>query len=386
VPWRVAIHLDEHEQLHYSTGYETRDIKEGARTLIFEDVQSTIPRIKDEGLRLLLLRELLRVAGQAISSNDRLLRASSPPSIYGISPYLYSPSLLDQMRSASISTSVRMGAFIHEGAALLVGTIQSGVFAELTAGLSFNAPTTLSLIAAYQDASVDVACFDYSVGSDVIHKISIRDFFHTTADNLRKRLKRCDWLDPSVKLVLLVSPFSNAETKEALAEALKRFSLYAEAQREIPELASLKMMGAAHVARCCCSEGNEGRYELDILYNIGVQVEQDCFHPILGKDEMSGLRLYPHTAAQILKVKGDPGNQMRLDLYCGQSDSVADGVLLDGFTLARQDLVTNDSAAVTSLALFATMKTPGSGEITLRLSSNDKFVERVRFTFPALVA
>jgi hypothetical protein len=55
VPWRVAIHLDDRDQLHYSTGDETRDIKEDHRTLIFDAVQTNIPRIKDKELRLLLL-------------------------------------------------------------------------------------------------------------------------------------------------------------------------------------------------------------------------------------------------------------------------------------------------------------------------------------------
>jgi hypothetical protein len=291
------------------------------------------------------------------------------------------------MRLASVSGQLRLGGFVHEAAALLVGTIQSGVFAELTRGINFGAPTMMSLIAAYEDSFVDVAFFDYSFTAEATHKISIRDYFHTTVDNLGARLERCDSLDRLTKPLLLVSTVRDAHADETLAETLKTFSIdAAEIQSESSELMDLKMIGAAHVARCCGGTGNVGRYEFDIIYNIGVQIAPDRFHPILTKDEMSALEAYPHTTAQVLEVQGDPGNQIRLDLYCGHSDSIADGILLDGFTLTRQDLVTSSSADVAPLALFATMKTPGSGEITLRLFSNEKYVDRVRFTLPALVA
>lgn len=387
VPWRVAIHLDDRDQLHYSTGDETRDLKEDHRTLIFDAVQMSIPRIKDQELRLLLLKELWRAAAQVVGISERFLSLDPPPPVYVISPSSYSQSLLDQMRLASVSGQLRLGGFVHEAAALLVGTIQSGVFAELTRGLNLGAPTTISLIAAYEDSSVDVAFFDYSLAAEVTHRISIRDYFHTTVDNLGARLERCDWLDRSTKPLLLVSTDRDAHADETLAETLKPFSIdTAEIQRKCSELMDLKMIGATHVARCCGGTGNAGRYELDIIYNIGVQIAPDRFHPILTKDEMSALEAYPHTTAQVLEVQGDPGNQIRLDLYCGHSDSIADGILLDGFTLTRPDFVTSSSADVAPLALFATMKTPGSGEITLRLFSNDKYVDRVRFTLPALVA
>jgi hypothetical protein len=289
------------------------------------------------------------------------------------------------MREASLSGPVRLAGFVHEAASLLLATIQTGIFGEMTAGLRVHDPAPLSLIAAYEDASVDVTCFDYALEGEGSHRILIRDYFHTTDDNLRTRLEKCDWLDQFAKLLLLVSPGRNAESNEALTDTLRALSLDAAVTRhDTPELTNLKMTGAAHVARCCGGTGNQGRYVLDIVYNIGVQVEQDRFHPISGKDEMSRLQIYPHTVAQILEVQGDPGNQMRLDLYCGQSDVVGDGILLGGFTLSRQDLMANASA-ISPLALFATMKTPGSGEITLGLLENDRVIDRVPFTVPALV-
>jgi hypothetical protein len=382
LPWRVAIQLDENDELHRFTGNETLQINEYGHTLIFDEVQTSIPRIKDKELRALLLGELWKAVGQTLGS---FLSAHRPPPIYVISPYFYSQSLLDEMREASLSGPVRLAGFVHEAASLLLGTIQTDIFSQMTEGLSFHELATLSLIAAYEDASVDVACFDYSLEGDGSHRILIRDYFHTTDDNLRTRLEKCDWLDQFAKLLLLASQGCDAESNKALTNTLRTLSLDAAVTRhEILKLTNLKMTGAAHIARCCGGTGDKSRYVLDIVYNIGVQVEQDRFHPILSKDEMSRLTIYPHTVAQTLQVQGDPGNQMRLDLYCGQSDVVGDGILLGGFTLSRQDLMANAST-ISPLALFATMKTPGSGEITLGLLENDRVIDRVPFTVPALV-
>jgi hypothetical protein len=379
LPWRVAIQLDDNEKLHTFTGNETLHIKEDSRTLIFEDVQTSIPRITDQELRALLLKELCGALELTLSSSNRFLSADRPPPVYVIAPYFYSPSLLDEMRKSSLNGPVRLAGFVHEAASLLLGTIQTGIFGQMTVGLGFHDPAPLSLIAAYEDASMDVTCFDYSLEGDGSHRILIRDYFHTTDENLRTRLEKCDWPDGFAKLLLLASPGRDAESNDALTNTLRTLSLdVAVTRHETLELSNLKMTGAAHVARCCGGTGNEGRYVLDIVYNIGVQVEQDRFHPILSKDEVSRLQNYPHTVAQTFQVQGDPGNQMRLDLYCGQSDIVGDGILLGGFTLSRQDLIS-------PLALFATMKTPGSGEITLGLLENDRVIDRVPFTVPALV-
>lgn len=385
VPCRIAVQDDE-AGLRFFAGNKTANISEDDRTLMFDNLPTDLPGIEDEELQSELALSFWNEVCETLLSEGLLKGPVEAARGYIIPDHHSPPDLLERIRAACAKETPSIAGFCHEGISLVMGFLQSSAFSTVLRNFDCSLPVPICLFAADNNA-LEVACFDYLLADDARVSILLRNYFRTTYNDVFRRLKHSDWDDRLSVLCALETPNladSAREVLDALFYVVSTDDVVKERQL-MPELPWLKARGAAHIA-CCCSGrvATPVEYNIETAWHIGVRLDQESFHPLVTRKRFEEVKDFPHSALQTFKLQGRPGNEMRVQLYCGFSDRIEDSTLLGQLTLSQPELV---SLASNESALAAVLKldTHGSGEFTLGLLPDDRIISSMAFTLPGLV-
>jgi hypothetical protein len=185
-------------------------------------------------------------------------------------------------------------------------------------------------------------------------------------------------------LVIVEDPELPASAQAALNVPLQAIAAGITPQHhQLRSASQLKLRGAAHIAFCAAGRApDEQQYDVAHACHVGVQIDQQHFQPIITKDAWIQLTEFPYLAAQAFRLRGQPGNALRLNLYCGYSTSVADATPLGHTILWQEDLAQLGGAALTAAIR---LDAPSSGEFLLGLMPENRALRRQQFTLPGLV-
>jgi hypothetical protein len=384
VPYRVAIRNDEAD-LRFLAGDKAANIREDGRTLIFDNLASELLRIEDEELQSELALAFWNEICETLLRQGVLKDSAESVKGYIIPHHCSPPDLLVRIRKGSAGNTPSIAGFCHEGICLVMGLLQTGAFATAISGREGLVPVCLF---AADGNAIDVVCFDYLVDGDGRISILLRNYFRATSDDLFRRLKQADWLDTfSVLLLLESSNLSDSakDTLNALLDGIWTDDVVKQRQ-VMPELPWLKALGAAYIASCCFGQAaTPGEYNLQTAWHIGVRLDRDSFHPLVTRKQFEEARDFSYSALQFFKLRGRPGNEMRVQLYCGFSHRVEDSTLLGQLTLSNPELASLASDSESVLAAVLKLDTHGSGEFTLGLLPDDRIVSSMAFALPGLV-
>jgi hypothetical protein len=383
IPYRVAIRNDE-AGLRFLAGGKAANIRADERTLIFDNLASELLRIEDEELQSELALAFWSEICETLSSQGVL---KSPETAKGyIIPHRSSPpDLLVRIRKGSAGKTPSIAGFCHEGISLVMGLLLSGAFASAVRGGEGLVP--ICLFAADGNV-IDVVCFDYRLDGDGRISILLRNYFCATCDDLFSRLKQADWLDTFSVLLLLESSNLSDSVKATLNALLDGvWTDDVVKQRHVmPELPWLKARGAAYIASCCSGRAaTPEEYNLQTAWHIGVRLDRNSFHPLVTGKQFEEAGDFSYSALQVFKLQGRPGNEMRVQLYCGFSHRVEDSTLLGQITLSNPELASLASDSESMLAAVLKLDPHGSGEFTLGLLPSDRIVSSMAFALPGLV-
>jgi hypothetical protein len=383
---RLAVRLEGAGGLRVLAGAEAEAAREGADTLVFEQPGRDLPRIDDAELQDLLLAGFWGALSRGLSERG-LLRDGEEAAGYVVAPHRFPPALLGSFTAGSAGgRPLRLVAAVHEAAALVLGFLRSEDFRREGFAPGADEPHTICLVVACDEQTVDVACFDYTQEAPARHRILIRDFFQTTCAGMSARLHDCDWLGAFSLLAVAVDDELPAPARSALEAALLALSEGVPVmRRQTPGAPWLKLLGAAHVAFCAAGRAPDAEeYDVAHACHVGLQVDQQHFHPLIDKAAWSQPADVPRPAAQAFRLRGHPGQALRLNLYGGYSTRLSDAVSLGSTTLWQEDLSRlSGSAALTAVVR---MDAPGSGELLVGLWPENRVLRRQRFTLPGLVS
>lgn len=385
LPARLAVRQEQADVLRVMAGEEAAEAREDAGTLVFEQPARDLPLMEDPELQTLLLAGFWRALTSELLLRG-LLRDGEQAAGYVVPSHRFPLPLLECFRAAGAGERpLKLSGFVREAAALVLGFLRSEAFRSEAGAMQSGAPLTICLVAPSDEQAVDVACFDYERETPTCQRVLIRDFFQTTRAEASERLRDCDWLGGLSLLVLVEHPALHASAQSAFRATLEAVAAGVACPRwQLDTAPKLKLYGGAHVALCAAGRApDEQEYDISHVCHIGLQIDQQHFRPIVTKDAWSHLTGFPHLAAQAFRLRGHPGNAMRLNFYSGYSTRVADAVPL-GHTILRQEDVTRLTGPAT-LTAAVRLDTPGSGEFLLGLLPENRVLCRQAFTLPGLV-
>jgi hypothetical protein len=386
LPARLVVRLEQPEGLRVLAGDEASDAREDAATLIFENPVRDLPHMDDTEFQTTLLRGFWRALTKRLSEGG-LLRAGEQVAGYVLPPANSPLPMLENFRaSCAGERPLRLAGSVHEAAALVLGFLRSEAFRLDESRVLSAEPLSICLVVACDERTVDVACFDYALPKPKSHSILIRDFFQTTCAELSTRLGDCDWLGSSSLIFSIEDTAAPSSMQSALDASLHAvtsggLTLQGRQMREAPQL---KLKGGAHIALCAAGRApDDQEYDVAHACHIGLQIDQQHFHPVVNKDAWAHLKEFPHLSAQAYRMRGLPGNAVRLNLYSGYSTRVAEAVPLGHTMLWREDLaqLTGSAALTAAVRLDA----PCRGEFLLGLMPENRTLRRQQFTLPGLV-
>lgn len=381
----LAVRLDEPGTLRVLAGEEAMEAREDNSTLIFEQPARDLPLIEDAELQALLLSGFWRSVGQGLTSRG-LMRAGEQAVGYVVPPYCFPLPLLESLRASCAGESpLKLVGIVQEAAALVLGFLRSEAFQPGAPVAAADAPVTICLVVASEEQAVDVVCFDHARVTPTRHRVLIRDFFQTTCAELSARLRDCDWLGTFSLLVIVEDPALPQSAQSALDAPLQAITDgVARRHLRTPAASEMKLRGGAHVALCAAGVApDEQEYDVAHACHIGLQIDQQHFQPVIHKEAWAGLTEFPHLAAQAFRLRGSPGNALRLNFYSGYSTRVADAVPLGHAMLGQEELAQLSGAA--ALAAAVRLDAPGGGEFLLGLLPENRALRRQAFTLPGLV-
>jgi hypothetical protein len=385
-PLRVALRA-EPAGLRSFAGEEAVDVIEDDLTIRFDDLHTDLLRLEDIELQSHLISAFWSNLSERLA-RDGWLKPSGQAAGYVIPHALYPPALLERFRQAcAVEGRLKIAGFSSEAVSLLMGFLQSEALRQGLAALDYARPHTVCLVAAYDDSEVSVACFDYSTEAEERYRILLRDYFRTTCGNLSDKLKSCDWLGEFSALISLESPSLTGLSRDALEATLDAVAVGIFKERhQTTELDWLKIKGADYIANCSRGRARvSAQYNIETACHIGIQIDQGRFYPVITKDEMARTSSFPYGSAQAFKLQGHPGNEMRVNLYCGYSDRLEDATLLGYTTLEQAELSSLKSGAASAIAAVLRLDTHGGGEFTLGLMPDNRIINSIPFVLPGLL-
>jgi len=385
-PCRVAVRDDE-AGIRFFAGNKTAHISEDDRTLIFDNLPAALLGVDDNELQSELALAFWNEICDTLLNEGLLKEPVEAAKGYVIPNHRSPPDLLERIRTAWAKRTPCIAAFCHEAISLVMGFLQSNAFSLTLRDFDYSVSTPICLFAAGNKV-VDVACFDYLLTADAGASISLRNYFHTSYNDLFRGLKHSNWSDSFSVLYSLETPDlpdSAREVLDALFAAVWTDAVVKK-RLQMPELQWLKAQGAAYIASCCSGRGaSTGEYTIETAWNIGVRLDHDSFHPLITSKKFEEVRSSSHSTLQTFKLQGHPGNEMLVQLYCGFSDRVEDSTLLGQLTLSQPELASLSSGNEKALAVVLKLDTHGSGEFTLGLLPGDRIVSSMPFALPGLV-
>jgi hypothetical protein len=296
--------------------------------------------------------------------------------------------LLESFREECADDEIcKLAGFAHEALALVIGFIRSNIFQEAAVEIDSSVPTTLCLVMTYDEDDIDVVCFDYYRTAPANHRILIRDFFNTTCAGLAESLRGSDWLgEPSV-LFSLETPSLPENQQALLNTTLDAVSLNLWNRRcSALDAHELKIEGCAYIARCSVGRGEiANQYIIETSYQIGMQINQKQFHPVLTKEELSAVKEFPQTFRRAFKLKGKAGNEMRISFYSGYVGWINDSTPLGQLRLSKNELTILSRNASAALLVSVTLDAPGSGQCRLELLPGKRLIGDLPFRLSGLV-
>jgi hypothetical protein len=382
LPYRVAISRED-ERIRAHAGKESEGLREDKNTLVFDHLNFCLPRIADEKLLSLIVKSFW----DALSA-DFAARRLSGATAYVIPDYRSPVSLLERFRAVCNASEGRhLAGFVSEEAAFLMGFINTEAFSKRVAEISLSRPVTFCAMAASNEREVDVACFDHWAGPRVQRYLTIRDFFRVRFDLLAAKLESRDWRDQVSHTISIEADDLPDSRRSWLGKAVN--SIQAEARRiaiERPAVRAIKLDGAARIARCRSGRGSEqDRYSIETAYNIGVQIEQGRFHPIITREKAASISQFPFTAAQSFRVRSKLGTKLSFDFYCGHSGGTEDSTQIASLALSEQESSALLRSPSMAIAARVRMDKRGSGEVALELLPGTGVIASRAFTLPGLV-
>jgi hypothetical protein len=386
MPARLVVKLEQADGVRVLAGEQAKEAREDARTLIFEQPVRDLPHMEDAELQTLLLAGFWRALGQSLVARGQL-RADERAVGYVVPPHRFPLPLLESFRaSCTGEASLKLIGSAHEAAALLLGFLRSEAFSLDESAAQSDVPVTICLVVACDEQTVDVICFDYTRTTPTRQRILIRDFFQTTCAELSIRLRDCDWLGAFSQLFIVEDPMLPASAQSTLDAPLQAIADGVARQRhQLPVASELKLRGAAHIALCAAGHApDEQEYDVAHACHIGLQIDQQHFQPVINKEAWAQLTEFPHLAAQAFRLRGNPGNALRLNLYSGYSTRVADAVPLGHMMLWHEDLAQLKGTAP-ALTAAVRLDAPCSGEFLFGLMPENRALRRQSFTLPGLV-
>jgi hypothetical protein len=384
LPPRLVVTQEQGQAPHVLAGEAAAKARADQNTLIFEDPARELPHLEDPELQTLLLAGFWSALEQSLVESGQL-RADKQTAGYVVPPHRFSQPLLENFRgSCADEHPLKFSGSVHEAAALVIGFLRSEAFQLEEDAMPDDAPATICLVLAGDERAIDVVCFEYTRAAGALHRIVICDFFQTTCAELSTRLHECDWLGAFSLLVIVEDPALPASAQAAINVPLQAIAAGVTPQHhQLPNVSQLKLRGAAHLAACAARRAPD-RQEYDVAHacHIGVQINQQYFHPVITKDAWAQLTEHPYLAAQAFRLSGVPGNALRLNLYSGYSTRVADAIPLGHTMLWQEDLAQLGGAALTAAIR---LDAPSSGEFLLGLMPENRALRRQQFTLPGLV-
>lgn len=384
LPPRLVVRHDQ-DAPRIIAGEQAAEARADANTLIFEQPVRDLPQMEDGELQTLLLAGFWRALGHNLIERGQL-HADKQVAGYVVPPHRFPQPLLERFRaSCAGERPLNFSGSVHEAAALVIGFLRSEAFHLKTSEMLPDDPITICCAVGVDEQTVEVVCFDYSRAAHAVHRIVIRDFFKTTCADLSNRLHECDWLGEFSLLVIVEDPTLSAAAQASLNAPLEAIASGATLEhQQSPNASQLKLRGAAHIALCAAGRApDEEEYDVAHACHVGVQTDQQHFLPIISKDAWAQLAEFPYLAAQAFRLRGEPGNALRLNLYSGYSTWVADAVPLGHTMLWQEDLAQLSGTAALTAAVR--LDAPSNGEFLLGLMPENRTLRRQTFTLPGLV-
>lgn len=386
VPARIAVGLEREGGPRVLAGAEAGGVQEDADTLLFEHPVRDLPLMEDAELQDLLLKGFWGAVSRGLAERG-LLRLGEETAGYVVTPHRFpQPLLTSFIAGCAGERPLRLAGCVQEAAALALGFLRSDDFRREGGAALTGGACTVCLVAAGDEQTVDVVCFDYAREATGIHRVLIRDFFRTACAEVSGRLLECDWLGAFSLLAVAVGDALPESARVAL-EALLPASDGGGTVMRLPaaRAAELKLLGAAHVAFCAAGRAPDAEeYDVAHACHVGLQVDQKHFHPIIDKGAWSQSADFPRPAAQAFRLRGHAGHALRLNLYGGYSTLVSDAVPL-GSTTLWQDELSRLKGSSSALTAVVRMDAPGSGELLVGVLPENRVLRRQPFTLPGLV-
>jgi hypothetical protein len=383
MPARLGVRLEE-GQLHVVAGEEANELREDAGTLIFEHPVRDLPRMDDSELQSFLILGFWRALLKTLKLRG-ILRAGEEADGYLIPPHYFQLSLLQSFReSCADERPLRFIGTANEAAALVLGFLRSRAN-QLDEGLVPPATSvTACLVTVADEQTVDVVCFDYERTTSTNQRILIRDFFQTDCAEFAPRLRDCDWLGSFSQLVVVEDPTLPESALSAINTALQAMANGVICRRQqLPHAWQLKLLGGSHIALCASGRAPDAQeYEVAHASHIGLQIDQEYLQPVVAKAGRLGLTEVPHFAAQVFRLRGRTGNDLRLNFFSGYSTRIADAVPLGHTMLSGEDLAQLKEAGAFTAAVR--LDTPSSGEFLVGLMPENRLLHRQHFMLPGL--
>lgn len=391
--WQLEAGMDTPASLFLCSGEGGLPVLSGAgaadgnaesATLIFDPVRD-LPRLDDRELQTLLVSGFWRSVSEGLVSRG-ILRPNESIDGYVVPSHRFPLSLVNQIRETCAGLRpLPLVGLANEAAALVLGFLRAETCHLEAAITQPGSSVTACLVVALDEETVDVVCFDYERTTLTQQRILIRDFFQTTCSALSTRLRDCDWLGSFSEVVVVEDPALSPAAQSTINAPLQAIGDGVLPRRQQTIAASqFKLRGGAHIALCASGRApDQQEYDLAHACHIGLQIDQEYFQPLFGKDEWAEVTEFPHFAAQAFRLRGSPGASLRLNLCSGYSTRVADAVVLGHTTLSRDDLAQLTGAR--SLTAAVRLDAKGSGEFLFGLMPENRALRRQTFELPGLV-
>ena len=379
LPTRVALRQNAGGEISYLFGAAIVD-EEEEHTILFRHPGRDLPKIDDVDLQTALLTAVWRGLHQSLIS-EGLLSPGQVASVYLIPRAQFTPPLLEQLRRCASQTSLRLCSTITSATALVMGALGLAAFVE-DLSLIANSKEITAGCFVLREEILEGVCFYYETAGPNDHRIVIRDHFHVRRDALSQRLSETDCSNPNVGLVLEASE-SSASAKGKNVAFMEQVAGAGQWRHlQWPAEVSLKLMGCAETASFAAGEStNPARIEISHVYNLGIQINQSRFHPLISSEQLKSAR-FPTAGSQSFRLSRNPGDELRLNFCGGYSTGTADSVSLGRVQLSHSEL--NAITTDTFLAASIRLDTPSSGEFFLGLMPENRILRQQSFMLPVL--
>lgn len=363
------------------SGAAAMAIEQTPQTIIFEDSAVAVSRTDESELIGLLVEGFWNSLTEQLSAQKQL--TSEQLVTYVVTPQSFSPAVIESLQAAARNhPALKLQGCIQDAAALIIGVLRALPFHQYD---TTSSEVTIALLVACDEHGVDIACFDYLPASPTRQTVFIRDCFQTTCRDLAKRLHECDWLGSFSQLIIVEDPNLSAAAGAAIEWTSQAIADAEIIRREILSSASqLRMFGAAHIAVCASGViTDEQEYELATAWNLGLQIDQEYFHPIISKDAWSSASDSSALATQAFGLHGKPATSLRLNFCAGYSRLVTDAVALGHTVLYREELAQLNESSV--LTASVSLDGQGGGEFRVGVMPQNRLLRRHEFTLPGLI-